>query len=165
MTIPSLRAIRRNALGVNPIAAIRPSCRARCSMLSRKSIATSSTAAMIRKKLKAMNNSAKSVLPLLAANCSARIGRNVIPIVDGSIHLRSSAENSLALSAGMRRLVTSPNGPPHSFRAASRLTNSFGAALYCFQYASSSLVTQSFRIVNPAGASQSLILPESVNPL
>ena len=48
----SAKAIRRNRLPVKPRAVMTPSCRARCSMLRRKSIATSSTAATIRKKLK-----------------------------------------------------------------------------------------------------------------
>ena len=77
-------------------------------MFSRNSIATSSAAAAMRKKLKPTNSIAKSVLPLggrelLGADRAEHHAQRV-----GVDALQQFFPNCSALSAGTRTLVTSP---------------------------------------------------------
>ncbi len=169
-TNPSTSSSNRTCLGVYPEASSSPTSFARRSTASRKSIATSSSAARMSSPLNAISMAAKSVPPLLVASACSRIGWNSNPTARGSSVSFSAARRSAAvcsfdLPAGgaMRTDVASPNRLSNSgVSRFARLINAFGVAWCVSQKVSSAVVTRLKFTSN--GACHCLIFGLSVTP-
>jgi hypothetical protein len=126
------------------------------------------------KKLNAMNNCPKSVVPAAARSASSRTGRNAMPASAGCSFFSSVASYVCAncaaeipfggvISSDVTQSASSPCGPlAHIFRMVSISTYAFGVVLYFSQYCSSRSVIRSISTGN--GACQASMRAASDTP-